>query len=222
MSNKKEIVIPGEVIGGKDMLPGDNAYKDGENVLAQRYGFVETHGKVIKVIPISGVFVPRRGNVIIAQVTDITFNGWLADMGIAYNSFLPVAEIPKYLDKNSLAEFLEIGDFFTAKIRSVKQKGIDLTMDSRGMGKLEGGMIVTINPNKVPRVIGKEGSMIKIIKDASDCRITVGQNGLVWIKGDKIEDELLARKAIEFITEKSLVSGLTEMVEKFLKEESKK
>ena len=63
--------------------------------------------------------------------------------------------------------------------------------------------------------------MIKIIKDETGCNITVGQNGYVWIKGDKVENELLAKKAINFITEKSFMSGLTDEVIKWFKENKK-
>jgi exosome complex component RRP4 len=216
--SERKIVIPGEILSeDSGKLPGENTFKEGEKILSNRYGILEDNGKLVKVIPISGVFVPRRGNVVIAQVADLTFNGWLSDVNTAHSAFLPVAEIPKYLDKNHLSEFLDIGDFFTAKIKGVKAKGIDLTMDGRGLGKLEGGMILKINPHKVPRVIGKEGSMIKVIKDETNCRITVGQNGIVWIKGEDVEEEILAKKAILFITEKSLVNGLTEKVQEFLK-----
>lgn len=217
---KRKIVVPGEVIAsGKDYLPGDSTIRNNDDIIAQRFGAVEISGKLVKIIPISGVFVPRRGNVVIGQVSDISFNGWMTDINTAYTSFLPVAEIPKYLDKNNLAEFMDIGDFFSAKIKSVKQKGIDLTLDGRGLGKLEGGIIISINPNKVPRVIGKEGSMIKVIKDSTNCKIVVGQNGFIWIKGDKIEDELKSKKAINFITENSLTSGLTDKVKEFLEKE---
>ena len=78
-----------------------------------------------------------------------------------------------------------------------------------------------MTPNKVPRVIGKEGSMINLIKENTDCNITVGQNGYVLIKGDKIENELLARRAIDFIVEKSYISGLTEEVTKWFNENKK-
>ena len=64
--------------------------------------------------------------------------------------------------------------------------------------------------------------MINLIKDETKCNITVGQNGLIWIKSDKIENELFAKKAILFVTEKSFISGLTEEVKKFLEEERKK
>jgi len=61
--------------------------------------------------------------------------------------------------------------------------------------------------------------MIKLINDESNCKITVGQNGLVWIKGDNIEDELLAKKAILFTAEKSFIHGLTDKVKEFIEKE---
>ncbi len=217
---KREIVVPGETIdSGDDFLPGEGTIRDGNDIVAQRYGLVERSNKLLKVIPLSGIFVPRRGNVIIGQVNDISFNGWMTDINSPYSSFLPVSEVPKYLDKNSLAEFLDIGDFFSAKIKSVKAKGIDLTMDGRGLGRLDGGIIVQINPNKVPRVIGRAGSMIKLINDETNCKATVGQNGFIWIRGDRIEDELLAKKAIMFIAERSYINGLTDKVKEFIDKE---
>jgi len=218
----REVIVPGEtIVSGEDYLPGEGAKREGKDIVALRYGLVEISGKLVKVIPLSGVFIPRRGNVIIGQVTDISFNGWMTDINAPYSSFLPVAEVPMYLDKNCLAEFLDIGEFFSAKISSVKQKGIDLTLDARGLGRLEDGMIIFINPNKVPRVIGKEGSMIKLIKDETNCKVTIGQNGLVWIKGDNVDAELFAKKAINFVTEKSFIHGLTDKVKEFLDKEKK-
>ena len=89
------------------------------------------------------------------------------------------------------------------------------------MGKIEEGLIVKINPNKVPRIIGKEGSMVKLIKENTNCNITVGQNGLIWIKGDKVEDELFSKEAILFVAEKSSISGLTEEVKKWFEKRKK-
>ncbi len=135
--------------------------------------------------------------------------------------FLPVAEVPRYVNKNDLAEVMDFGDMVVAQIAEVNKRGVDLTIRSRGLGRLDEGMIIQINPNKVPRVIGKEGSMISLIKDETKCRITVGQNGLIWIEGNKIEDELFAKKAILYVTERSLVSGLTEELKTWFKEQGK-
>ncbi|MBS3100436.1 KH domain-containing protein [Candidatus Pacearchaeota archaeon] len=217
---ERKVVVPGEtIVSGADYLPGEGAVREGEDIVAQKFGLIEHSGKLVKVIPLSGVFIPRRGNVVIGQVTDMTFNGWMTDINSPYQAFLPIMETPRFVNKNNLSEFLNIGELFSSKIKSVKAKGVDLTLEGRGFGRLEGGMIVFVNPNKVPRIIGREGSMIKLINDESNCKITVGQNGLVWIKGDNIEDELLAKKAILFTAEKSFIHGLTDKVKEFIEKE---
>src|SRR3989344_9338683 len=116
---------------------------------------------------------------------------------------------------------MKVGDMAIVKIFAIAGKGVDVTKKERGLGKIEEGLIFKINPNKVPRIIGKEGSMIKLIRDKTGCDITAGQNGFIWILGDKIENELLAKKSVEFIAERSFVEGLTEKVEKFFSEEKK-
>jgi len=218
--NKRQIVIPGEVIvSGDEFLPGEGTEKRNKDIVAIRYGLAEDQNKLVKVIPLSGVYEPRRGNIIIGRVENVTFNGWIIDIGSAMSAFLSVAEIPRYVNKNDMAEIMDISDIVVAKVWSVKRKGIDLSLKSRGLGKVEEGMIIKINSKKVPRVIGKEGSMVSLIKNETNCNITVGQNGFIWIKSDKIEDELLAKKAIMFVAEKSYVSGLTEKVEEWFGKE---
>jgi len=215
---KRTIVIPGEVIQtGEDFLPGENTEKQGDNIVALKYGLAEESNKLVKVIALSGTYIPRRGNVVIGTVKMLTGNGWVIDIGGADNGFLPVSEVPRYVNKNALHEVMDIGETVVAKIWSINARGIDLSIKMRGFGRVDEGIVMEINPNKVPRVIGKEGSMINLIKDNTDCNINVGQNGFVLIQGDKIENELLARRAIEFIVEKSFISGLTEEVTKWFK-----
>ena len=215
-NTERQLVIPGEIIiSGDDYLPGEYTRKEGKDIISQRYGLSEISGRVVKIIPVSGVFEPRRGNSVIGRVQEITFNGWIIDIDGPYSSFLQIMECPRFIDRNSLAEFANIGDAISAKIFSVKRNGIDLTLKSRGLGKLIGGRIIKINPHKVPRIIGKEGSMINLIKDATQTEITVGQNGYIWIKGE-LEGENKAEAAINKIEEESASSGLTETIEKFL------
>ena len=220
--NERKVVIPGEVIvSGTDYLPGEGTEKKGNDIIAHRYGLAEEVARLVKVIPLSGVYSPRRGNVVIGKISNITFNGWLIDIGCPENSFLSVAEYPKFVHKNELDLVMKIGDMIVAKIKDVNRKSIDLTMRLKGLGKIDEGIIIQVNPNKVPRVIGKEGSMINLIKEETGCNITVGQNGFIWIKGDSVEKELFAKSAMTFITEKSFLSGLTEEVKKWFDKEKK-
>ena len=219
---ERKVVIPGEVIvSGEDYLPGEGTEKRGQEIVAIRYGLAEESSSLVKVIALSGIYQPRRGNVVIGKVENITFNGWVVDINSPTGAFLPLAEVPRFVSKDEMSEVLDIGDMLVAKILGVNGRGIDLTIKMRGLGKIEEGMIIKVNSNKVPRIIGKEGSMINIVKNETGCNITVGQNGLIWIKGEKIEDELFVKRAIMFVTEKSFTSGLTEEVQKWFDKHKK-
>ena len=221
-NSERRIVIPGEIIlSGNDYLPGEGTEKVGNDVVAFRYGLAEETNRLVKVIPLSGVYHPRRGNVVIGKINNITFNGWLMDIGSPDNAFLSVAEYPKFVHKSELDMVMNIGDMAVAKIKEVNRKAVDLTMRLKGLGRIDEGIIIQVNPNKVPRIIGKEGSMINLLKEETGCNITVGQNGFIWMKGDSIEKELFAKKAIIFVTEKSFVSGLTEEIKKWFEGEKK-
>ena len=218
----RKIVVPGEtIVQGDDFLPGEGTRREGQNILANRYGLAETNAKLIRVIPVSGAYTPRRGNAIIGTVTNITFRGWLIDYGGANEGFLSVAEVPRYVGKGELRDCFDFGDVIFAQIWGADGGNLDLSVKMREFGKLTGGQLINVNPNKVPRIIGKEGSMIHLIKDATKCNITVGQNGVVWLRADKIDDEINARKIIDFICDHSSIAGLTEKVEEFIKKELK-
>ena len=218
-ASKRKIVVPGELIAsGDDYLPGEGTRKEGDNIYSIRFGLAEELGKVVRVISIFGTFIPRKNNVVIGRIIDITYNGWLADIDSASSAFIPIEEVPRFINRNEMDQFLNIGDVIAAKIWSVKTKGIDLAMKGKGLGKIEDGFIFRIIPSRVPRVIGREGSMISIIKEKTGCNITVGQNGWIWIKGQSIESEIKARKAIEFVSDKVHIEGLTEKVEQWFEE----
>ncbi len=212
----RQIVIPGEIISKEDKyLPGEGTEKRGDNIVALKYGLLEESDRLVKVIPLSGTYFPRGGNVVIGKVEMITFNGWVIDIGSAENGFLSLSEVPGYVNKKGLGDVMAIGDMVVAKIWNINNRGIDLSIKSRGLGKIDDGLIININSNKVPRVIGKEGSMVKLIKDETGCSITVGQNGVIWIRGESIEKELIAKNAILFVAEKSSLPGLTEEIKKW-------
>jgi len=217
----RKIIIPGEVIvKGDNYLPGEGTEKRGEEIIAIKYGLAEEANRLVKVIPLSGIYQPRRGNVVIGKVENITFNGWIIDIGTAESAFLVLSEVPRYVNKNGLDELMNIGDMVTAKILEINKRGIDVTIKGRGLGKIEEGIIMEVNSNKVPRIIGKEGSMINLIKDKTKSNITVGQNGLIWINGENIKSELFSKKAISFVVEKSFIEGLTDEVKKWFEKEN--
>ena len=225
---KREIVVPGEVLGSAlKFLPSEGTRREGKEIIATRFGLVERSGKLIKVIPLAGVYVPKKGQIVLGQVIDTTFNGWIIDIKAPHLAFLPFAECKIRIKEPG--EYLSIGKIIIAKIKAVHSRSITLTMKTKEAQKLEQGIIIRTNPTRVPRIIGKKGSMINTIKKYTGCVIAVGQNGLIWIKGRNAEDEMLAKEAIEIVAEKPFIEGLTEQIKSFLmkkrkeeKEEKKK
>tara|TARA_B100000315_G_C14499909_1_gene551823 strand:- start:101 stop:766 length:666 start_codon:yes stop_codon:yes gene_type:complete len=219
---ERKVVIPGEVIAkGEEILPGEGTEKINSEIIAIKYGLAEESSGLAKVIPLSGRYQPRKGNVIIGKVENITYNGWIIDIDTTENAFLSLVEVPRYVNKDGLDEVMDMGDMVVAKIFSTGKRSVDLSIKGRGLGKIDEGIIIKINSNKVPRIIGKEGSMVNLIKDKTGCNITVGQNGLVWVSGESTENELFAKKAILFVVKKSYITGLTEELKKWFEKERK-
>ncbi len=219
---ERKVVIPGEtIVEGEDYLPGENTEKNDGKIISLRYGLAEEQNSLIKVIPLSGVYSPRRGNTVVGKVENVTMNGWVVDIGSAEGAFLSIMEVPRYVNKDAMEEVFKIDDMIIAKIWSIGKRGIDLTIKSHGLGRINEGLIIKVNPNKVPRIIGKEGSMINLIKEKTGCEIDVGQNGYVIIEGPDLNAEIFAKRAINFVTENSYISGLTDEVTKWFEENKK-
>lgn len=216
---EKEIVVPGDVLAeGMGFLPSKHIYRDGNKLIASRVGVADVEGKVLKLIPLTGVYSPKQGDTIIAEVSDILISGWRLDTYSAYPAVLSLKEATSaYIARGAdLTRYFNIGDHVATLITNVtSQKLIDVTMKGPGLRKLRDGRIVRVDSNKVPRIIGKRGSMVTMIKNATGCRIVVGQNGIIWIEGEP-KNELIAVKAIEEIEKKAHTPGLTEKIQMFL------
>jgi len=225
LTKNKDIAVPGEILAeGMDHLPGEGTYRDGENIVAGRLGLVMVDGRAIKLISLSGRYIPKTHDTIIGKVEDITFSGWRIDTNSAYSAMLSMKDATSdYIARGAdLTRYYDLGDYVVCEVVNVtSQKLIDVSMKGPGLKKLDGGRVIKVNPNKVPRIIGKQGSMVSMIKDATGCRIVVGQNGLVWIDGDP-KGELTVVKTIQKIEEESHTTGLTDRIKEFLENETGK
>jgi len=221
----KNISVPGETLAiGMDMLPGTGAYRDGEKIVAKRLGLVTIEGRTIKLIPLSGRYIPKTGDTILCKVIDVSFSGWRLDTNSAYSAMLSMKDATSdFIARGAnLTQYYDLGDYIVCKITNVtSQKLVDVTMKGPGLRKLKGGRVIEVDSNKVPRIIGKQGSMVMMIKDATRCNISVGQNGLIWIEGEPV-NELLAIQTIRKIGKESHMSGLTDKIKEFLEKNGNK
>jgi len=213
----REIVIPGQILGEtKTQKAGRGTYIENDTIFSKFVGVIQKSAAFIYVIPLSGVYVPKIDDKIIGIVTGVEKAGWLVDINSPWEAFLSLSEgVDEFVDfkKVDMSKYFTSNDIIYTQIKDFRRGDIQLTMRSLIARKLKGGVLIKITPSKVSRLIGKEGSMVNMIKEKTNTIIRAGQNGIVWISGDSIEKAI---KAIKMIDEKSHVYGLTDEISKFL------
>ncbi|MDR1690472.1 MAG: exosome complex protein Rrp4 [Candidatus Methanoplasma sp.] len=213
----REIVVPGDLLDDSGMDAGNNAYMLDGKVYAGVLGVKNVYQDTVSVIPLGGRYMPTTGDTVIGIIEDIGPSNWLVDINAPYPAPLHVNEVPWKVEFGDTSKYLNVGNVVMLKILMVDEsKKIQVTMKDSGLRRIEGGQLVEIPHSKVSRVIGKSGSMIQMIKNLTDCRIFVGQNGRIWIDGDD-ENATVAVEAIKMIEKEAQSSNLTERVENFIK-----
>ncbi len=221
-AKNREIVVPGDLLAEGDCLLGEGAYKKDGKAYANVLGLVDAKKNFVKVIPLSGRYMPKEKDLVIGIVTDISFSRWSVDLNSAYSANMNISNATeRYVERDEdLSKIYAVGDSVLAKVLDVsKATVVGLTMKERGLHKLKDGRLIEINPARVPRVIGRKGTMVQMIKSKTGCKIIVGQNGRVWLNGDY---PTVATRAVRLIEKEAHTSGLTEKVEDFLDEEMEK
>ncbi|MHA1584296.1 MAG: exosome complex RNA-binding protein Rrp4 [Promethearchaeota archaeon] len=239
-SAQREIVTPGMVISTDNNLsPGRGAIlNENKEIVSLFVGLKEIRGKYINVVPLNGLYNPQMGDKIIARVSGKTPVKYLMNLNSKFIGILKPMDAVKRTSRNrgygknfgtyrvkdqDAMKNFKIGDYLICKVLSGSRiKEPDLTALGPGLGKITNGLIITIVPPKIPRVIGKKGSMIALLKNSLHCRIFVAQNGRIWIKGKSFEHERLLMDVIKKIENEAHTTVLTDRIKFYISKEKKK
>jgi len=191
-----------------DYISEDGTHRETGKIYASLVGIVYLDRRKIRVVALNGKYIPKRGDSVIGIISDERFNGWRVDIDSPYNATLNQKDI-----RIGRYDSLKVGDVVYARIFKVSDI-FETSLDAkRPYGKLDKGILIEIHSARVPRLIGRKGSMINMIKDKTGSTITVGQNGLVWIRGGNQE---LAAQACQMVDREAHIPGLTDRVSEFL------
>jgi len=157
---------------------------------------------------------------VIGTIQYIHGNSWFADINSCYQGMLLGQDVfgrGSYPTKSEMEERLSKGDIIFAKIaNSDRQREPLISIADQSLGKIDSGELVKISPAKIPRLIGKHGSMIQTIEGSTNATITVGQNGLIVVSCDETNGLLKALAAIRMVDEQAHLVNLTDKVKKML------
>ena len=219
-TDTKRHVIPGEVIVTGSYRAEQNTVLVGDKILATVIGLSDVQEGSVRVIPLTGGYFPKGDDLVIGKITSHSAMSWEININSLYVGMLPASDVfGRDFSPNSdeLTSKLAHGDLIAARIvNSDKTRDPLLTISGRELGKIDSGELVSISPSKIPRLIGKRGSMIQMIEGATGAQITIGQNGWLVVSCDDSDGLLKAIRAIELVEEKAHIANLTDQVSEML------
>ena len=220
---KKQLVSPGDLLAEGDYVSGDSTYKENGKIYACRLGLVDYDGKRVYVVALKAFYIPVPGDMVIGKVVETTPGGWVIDIKAPHLARLRASDVVERSFKpetTDLPSIFDVGDLIITKVTAYdRTRDPQLTVREPGLGKIMRGQVVEVTPTKIPRIIGRQGSMVSMIKNETGCQLTIGQNGLVLISGRSPEEERIAVKAIRKIEKESHTSGLTDKVTEMIRQE---
>jgi exosome complex component RRP4 len=205
---EKKLVVPGELVTDQRKRLGNHVYLREGKIFSDCVGLVSASNDVASVVPLEGKYLPQENDLVIGIITAEKFSGYLVEINSLY---------PAFVSKKELREILKPGTIISTKVIRVNELN---EVDLSNVRAFFGGELVQISPVKVPRLIGKEGSMLNVLKNGTKSSVLVGKNGWVWVKGGNPE---LFAEAVNLIEQEAHKENLTNKVIEFLqkKNESK-
>jgi exosome complex component RRP4 len=225
----RSIVVPGDLLAEGEDVEAQSIFIEriGNRYYATITGLasIEREDSKVKIsiIPLEGAYIPKVGDIVIGLVRDIGLTHWEVDISSPYKGILTVQEVldrPFNPATDSLKKYLDVGDYIIAKIIAFdRARDPLLTIKGKGLGRVTEGSIVEIKPSRVPRVIGKKGSMVNMLMSETGCEIVVGQNGRILIKCPNKDLEEILVLSLKKIEAEAHTTGLTERVREFIRQE---
>ncbi|MFW9805589.1 MAG: exosome complex RNA-binding protein Rrp4 [Candidatus Thorarchaeota archaeon] len=220
---KREVVVPGQLLAEGRYRASFGTYDEGGKIYSSLVGLAELRGNTVKVVALEGVYIPKEGDLVVGTITIVAGNNWKVDIGGPYGASLHANNALRRPYSDDISEYMDIGDVIAAEVIAFdRSSGPFLGMKGRGLRVLRGGMILHVSPAKIPRIIGRRGSMINMIKDHLNIQTMVGQNGRIWIRAPSTDILRLAIKAFRTIESQAHTSKLTDRISEMLAEEMSK
>jgi len=217
---RRKYVVPGDRIVEGNFRPLFNVIRAGNSIVATRIGIAEAGREGVKVIPLSGIYIPRVNDIVIGKILDHSSLSWGVDINSCFSAHLPAQDVfgrdfsPA---RDDMGRELAIGDLITARIIAFdRTRDPMITIQDKDLGKIPRGEFIKISATRVPRLIGKRGSMIQTIEYATHTRVLIGQNGIIVVTGRDLEGIKLAVRAIRMVEEEAHTANLTQRVKTLL------
>jgi len=219
----RRILVPGEVVEGSVEAEVPYVVEESGVKRATVIGVLDEKESKTVFTPLEGVYVPEPGDLVIGLVVGIGVTNWFVDINSPYTAVLNVQDFlgrPYNPSTDDLSRILAVGDYILAKVAAFdRTRNPLLTVQGEGLGKISEGRVVEVKPTRVPRIIGRKGSMINMLMEETGCNIVVAANGRIYLKCPNREVESIVLVALKIIEREPHRRGLTEYIKQFIRQE---
>mgnify|MGYP001177515340 FL=1 len=197
-------VVPGEDLGesiGQDIGHGVIAIEG--RLRAIKQGRLRQKGSTLSVDPTYTRYIPRPSDLVIGYIEGCTNNIWFVELGAPFNAILPMSLGPGKVEFGGTRSVMDIGDSILCRVQEVEETHSSVvTMKGLGLRKIRSGVIEEISPHLLGRLIGKGGDSLRRLKEETECRIVVADNGRMWVDGN-LDGILRVRNILDELSERS-------------------
>jgi len=197
-------VVPGEDLGeskGQDIGHGVIAIEG--RLRAIKQGRLRQKGSTLSVDPTYTRYIPRPSDLVIGYIEGCTNNIWFVELGAPFNAILPMSLGPGKVEFGGTRSVMDIGDCILCRVQEVEETHSSVvTMKGLGLRKIRSGVIEEISPHLIGRLIGKGGDSLRRLKEETECRIVVADNGRMWVDGN-LDGILRVRNILDELSEGS-------------------
>ena len=213
------LVTPGEAIGASSgVRAGTGTLKQGNEIISTKLGWAKENNGVVFVDPIYSAYLPRSGDLVIGIVESVRNNLWFAEVNGPFNGLLPMSLAPWKVEFGAAREHMDIGDVMLARVQEVDEAhNIVITMKGVGLRKLKEGTVLDLPVNLVKLVRSDNDSILNSLKEVSDCRIIVADNGRMWVDGSP-ENISMVRDAIDLLRSSGHMNNVKNVISQFVEE----
>ena len=195
MGDTKGVVLPGEVVleDCEGFMCGSGVMKRGDQIVATVRGHVQQISKLVTVVPITSVYTPHVGDIIVGRVESVEHQRWKIQIGCSVLAslklqavYLPDGEMRRRTtsDERNMRKYFDIGDLVCAEVQGTEgRSSISLHTRQQHPKKLDRGIAIEVPSHTIKRS-PSHIVVLEVGNPAAKFNAIFGMNGTIWLAPD--------------------------------------
>jgi exosome complex component RRP4 len=182
------IVLPGEVVAETTVgiMCGSGVEARDDKVIANVRGFVTRIGQLLSVTPMTSIYSPNVGDIVVGRVSAVQQQRWKVQIGCSVLAnlrltaiFLPDDQLRRRTtaDERNMRQYFDVGDLVCAEIQDGGNP-ISLHTRQQHPRRLDNGLVIEVPSRLIKRV---PNHIATLDLESQSFQVIYGMNGSIWL-----------------------------------------